>query len=180
MAIPEELIAKFRAVVCDKEEMNKVLHHCLNEFRKIDRFFDWKTTFHNMISVGIIDDDTASKEYANGLSDFYDKLLEEMRMVEESDLDFIGECTGEHDKSLFHDNMIIGICLLNDVTCYDENEKKIVNLMGGCMLRKFKHDHDFEKIQKLGDTSHLFADPIDIKEREDEGKELEKIPQVVH
>ena len=164
--LPQEVLEKFYAAVNNRSEMNKVLHFCLSELRKVDRFFEWKMIFENMTNLGIIDDDDASKEYCTGLREFYVMLLDEIRSVEASDLAFIGECEGEHDKSLFHDDMVIGICLLNDVTCYDEKEKLTVNLIGGCMLRKFKHDHTFERIKKLGDNSHLFDDPIDIQKRE--------------
>ena len=47
-----------------------------------------------MTNIGIIDDDDASREYCTGLRDFYEKLLEEIRVVEGSDLTFIGECEG--------------------------------------------------------------------------------------
>ena len=161
--LPKEVLDKFYYVINNKNEMNKVLHYCLDEFRKVDRFFEWKNIFDNMTKIGIIDDDDASKEYCTGLREFYDKLLDEIRTVEASDLTFMGECEGEYDKSLFHDAMVIGICLLNDVTCYDDEEKKIVKLIGGCMLRKFKHDHTYARLAKLGDTSHLFEDPIDRK-----------------
>lgn len=164
--LPQAVLDRFYAAVNDRSEMNKVLHFCLSEFRKVDRFFNWKTMFENMTNIGIIDDDDASREYCTGLREFYSTLLEEIRLIEGSDLSFTGECEGVHDKSLFHDNMVIGICLLNDVKCYDEKEKQVVNQIGGCMLRIFKHDHDFQKLQKLGDTSHLFDDPIDLQKRE--------------
>tara|TARA_B100000963_G_scaffold251405_1_gene220264 strand:+ start:184 stop:723 length:540 start_codon:yes stop_codon:yes gene_type:complete len=166
--LPQEVIQKFYTTVKNRNEMNKVLHFCLSEFRKVDRFFEWKRMFENMTNLGIIDDDEASREYCTGLREFYNKLLQEIREVEESDLTFIGECEGEYDKSLFHDNMVIGVCLLNDVDCYDETEKKVVNKIGGCMLRIFKHNHTFERLQKFGDSSHLFDDPIDLQKREAE------------
>ena len=171
--VPKEVMDKFYKVISDRSEMNKVLHFCLSEFRKVDRFFDWKTVFENMTNLGIIDDDDASREFCTGLREFYENLLEEIRAVEGSDLAFMGECDPDYDKGLFHDNMVIGICLLNDVSCYDEKEKHIVNQIGGCMLRIFKHEHTYERMQKLGDTSHLFSDPIDIQQREREAQERE-------
>lgn len=164
-SIPAEVVELFKDTISDKNEMNKVIHYCLAEFRKVDRFFDWKPIFQNMINLGIIDEDEGAKEFRAGLCDFYDKLLTEIRQIENSDLSFIGECKGEIDNSLFHDNMIIGVCLLNDVLCYNDKEKEIVNIIGGCMLRKFKHDHTLERMTKLGDHSHLFDDPIDIVKR---------------
>lgn len=164
--LPKEVLELFNSVVSDRSEMNKVLHFCSMELRKVDRFFDWKPIFQNMINLGIIDEDEGSKEFRTGLCEFYEKMLTEVREVESSDLSFLGDCEGELNRTLFHDNMIIGVCLLNDVKCYSEEEMKIVKLMGGCMLRKFKHDHTLERLTKLGDTSHLFDDPIDISQRE--------------
>lgn len=173
-SIPAEVVELFKNTICDKSKMNNVVHFCLEELKRVDRFFNWKAIFTNMFNLGIIDEDDGAKEFREGLCQFYDELLSEIRQVEESDLSFIGDCEGQMDKSLFHDNMIIGICLLNDVTCYNETEQKTIKLIGGCMLRKFKHDHTLERMQKLGDHSHLFDDPIDIQKRDEEAKKKEE------
>tara|TARA_Y100000768_G_scaffold381865_1_gene361225 strand:- start:8218 stop:8748 length:531 start_codon:yes stop_codon:yes gene_type:complete len=168
--IPKEVLDSFMQTIEDKSKMDRVLQYCLSELRGVDRFFDWFPFFQNMLNLGIIDEDEGCKEYRKGLCDFYKTFLEEIRTVESEDLSFISEGEGEIDKLLFSDNMIIGVCLINDVSCYSESQKKIVSLIGGCMLRKFKHDHTLERLKKMGDNSHLFEDPIDINERNGEKK----------
>lgn len=170
--IPAEVYKLFKETIENKKEMNKVLHFSLGELKKVDRFFKWGPIFQNMLNLGIIDEDEGAKEFRNGLCEFHDKLLSEIKQIEESDLSFIGECEGMHDKRLFHDDMVIGVCLLNDVACYTDKEKNVVNLIGGCMLRKFKHDHTLERLSKLGDHSHLFDDPIDIAQRNEDNRRL--------
>ena len=69
--------------------------------------------------------------------------------------------------------LVIGICLLNDMsanTCYNEKQIKVLRLIGGCMLRKHKFEYDKEKLEKMGDASHLFEDPIDIQKRNEENQ----------
>ena len=103
-----------------------MLIYCLSQFRKVDRFFEWKPIFQNMTNLGIIDDDGASNDFRDGLIDFYGKLLSEIRQIESSDLSFISEPEGDINRELFHDDMVIGICLLNDVECYSGEENTIV------------------------------------------------------
>jgi len=159
-----EMLEKIKIVLNDKNEINKLLIHCLGEFRKVDRIFKWSTFFENMIRIGIIDDDEASRNYQKGLSDFYRSLLDEIKVVENSDLNFISfEDDREFNKEIFHDDLVIGISLLNDVSCYTEEEVKIIKMIGGCMLRKHKHDETIQRLKKMGDNSHLFDDPIEIR-----------------
>tara|TARA_Y100000768_G_C23741220_1_gene569480 strand:- start:55 stop:741 length:687 start_codon:yes stop_codon:yes gene_type:complete len=162
----EETLEKINDRIGDREEVNKLLHYCMDQIGKIDRTFTWKTLFDNMINIGIVDDDDASKEYLKGLSDFYSIMLEEVREIEAIDTSFIGESTGMYDTEVFHDNLVIGICLLNEVKCYEEEELNIIKKLGGCILRKYKYDADLNKMLKLGDVSHLFNDPIDVAQRE--------------
>lgn len=169
--IPEDVLEKFRSAINDRNEMDKILVYCLGQFRKVDRIFEWKPIFQNMINLGILDEDESVKDFREGLIDFYGKLLSEIREVESSDLSFISSPEGEMDRTLFHDDMVVGICLLNDVQCYSEEENSTVKKIGGCILRKYKHDHTLERLTKMGDNSHLFEDPIDIIKRDKEAEE---------
>ena len=174
--LPTDVLEKFRIAINDRNEMDKVLLYCLTQFRKVDRFFEWKPVFQNMINLGILDEDDSVKEFRGGLIDFYEKLLSEIRQVESSDLSFISKPDGEMDKSLFHDDMVVGVCLLNDVQCYSEEENLVVKMIGGCILRKYKHDNVLSRLTKMGDHSHLFEDPIDVirRDKEEESKICEE------
>mgnify|MGYP001355823625 CR=1 FL=1 len=164
----KELLDKLTEIVNDRQHMNNLAHFCILELGKVDKCFQWETFFSNMTNLGIVDDDDVTQEYRNGLIDFYQTLLDEIKLVENADISFLGQCTEEFDRELFHDNMTRGVCLLSDVKCYEPKEKEIINLIGGCILRKFKHDDTIERLQKLGDTSHIFDDPIDITKRNQE------------
>ena len=162
----DELASRVKAITDDKGEISNVVHHCIAELHKVDRIFKWKHFFENMTTIGVIDEDEASRNYCAGLTEFHDNMLSEVREFEASDLSFLPPPTGKIDQTIFHDDLVIGTCLLNDVSCFDCENLKIIKLLGGCMLRKYKHDHDVAKLQKMGDVSHLFDDPIDIVERE--------------
>ena len=165
--IPTEILEQFKNVISDKVEVSKIVKHCYSELSKIDRFFDWGPIFQNMINLGIIDEDENTKTYRSGLIDFHKRMLDNVRELDGVDLSFL-EGDGDFDRTLFNDNMLIGSMLLNDVQCFEKNESEIIKKIGGCFLMKHKHEHSYQKMCELGDSTQLFADPPDLREGTEE------------
>lgn len=159
--IPTEILEKFKNLINDKVEVSKIVHHCYRELKKIDRFFNWTPVFQNMINLGIIDEDEDTKIYRNGLIDFNQRMLDNARELDGIDLSFLGG-DGDFDRSFLTDDMLIGSVLLNDVQCFEKHESDVIKKIGGCFLMKHKHEHSYQKICELGDSTQLFADPPDL------------------
>ena len=55
--------------------------------------------------------------------------------------------------------------MINDTKCYDEKELVNIKKIGDLLLKKVKLDESLERLDGLGDSSHIFQDPIDVHKR---------------
>lgn len=159
----EHLMEEYKASTSCKATMNGVCMHAMNELSKVNRH-DWAEIFSKLYTLQIIDESKESLEYCAGLIEYSSVLYTLYDELCEADLSFLAE-KKDVNREIFFGDLIVATCLLNDTSCYEAEEKEIVQKIGQAIIRKSKHDESYKKLLELSDTSRLFNDPIDVTER---------------